>query len=114
MSNKNKNKSGIVYSTATDFEYETDSDSFIETVQPKHQNLRVMLDRKNRGGKQVTLITGFKGSEGDLEKLTRTLKNICGTGGSCKNGEIIIQGDQRNKITGYLKTEGFKYKLAGG
>jgi translation initiation factor 1 len=115
MSNKkDKNRVNIVYSTSPDFKYEYDKVEETNTLPNKQQDLRVMLDRKQRAGKKVTLITGFKGSKDDLEKLGKTLKSRCGTGGSVKDGEIIIQGDFCEKILQYLLTEGYKAKRAGG
>lgn len=111
MSNKNKNKEGVVYSTNPDFEY-----SWFESAAPNmkdtgKQNLRVQLDTRRRAGKQVTLITGFIGPEKNLEELSKKLKNLCGTGGSAKDGEIIIQGDHRQKVYTFLSEQGYKTKL---
>jgi len=105
---------GIVYSTNPDFEFNHDDESKTESLKPKQQDLRVMLDKKNRGGKMVTLITGFKGSENEMNELARKLKSKCGVGGTAKDGEIIIQGDFRDKILQLLIADGFKAKKAGG
>jgi len=111
---KNKNVSGIVYSTNPDFEYQTHSGGDAETKPTQQQDLRVMLDKKNRGGKMVTLVTGFKGKNEDLETLAKTLKSKCGVGGTAKDGEILIQGDFRDKILQLLIVMGYKAKKAGG
>jgi translation initiation factor 1 len=112
MSKKNKNdKHGFVYSTDPNFRFEEQPDEIRETLIPKEQKLKIRLETKHRGGKTVTLIEGFVGIEEDLEDLGKKLKNFCGTGGSAKEGEIIIQGDQREKVlqwllkTGYEKTK---------
>jgi translation initiation factor 1 len=106
MNKKKPNSSGIVYSTNPDFRMEEDQ-APEETVAPKQQKLKVRLDTKQRAGKAVTLVEGFLGKTEDLEQLGRQLKTHCGTGGSAKDGEIIIQGDQRDKITQWLIAKGF-------
>ncbi|QNR84421.1 translation initiation factor [Pedobacter riviphilus] len=103
---------GIMYSTNPEFEYEEEVDNTV-TSPNNQQDLRVMLDKKNRGGKAVTLITGFKGRTEDLEVLGKMLKTKCGVGGSVKDGEIMIQGDVRDKVMGILQKDGYKVKKAG-
>ncbi|MBQ7213843.1 MAG: translation initiation factor [Bacteroidales bacterium] len=110
-----RNRSGIVYSTDPDFVYRYDgADEEAETLPPAQQQLRVQLDRRNRGGKVVTLVTGFKGTSDDLETLCRQLKAKCGTGGSAKDGDILIQGDFRDRVLALLVEAGYKAKRAGG
>lgn len=113
MSKKAK-PTGIVYSTNPHYNYKIEEESEPVTLPPQQQNLRVMLDKKSRGGKQVTLITGFIGSQNDLEELGRMLKSKCGVGGSAKDNEIIIQGDFRTKVLELITKAGYKAKLAGG
>ncbi|WP_214229463.1 translation initiation factor [Pedobacter sp. B4-66] len=106
---------GIMYSTDPSFVYEEESADSQELVVPNNQqDLRVMMDRKNRGGKAVTLITGFVGSIDELDKLAKMLKTKCGVGGASKDGEIIIQGDFRDKVLILLQKEGYKVKKSGG
>ena len=106
MSKKKSNSSGIVYSTDPAFRLEEDSVPE-ETLLPKQQRLKVRLDTKQRSGKAVTLVEGFSGPAADREDLGRTLKTHCGTGGSVKDGQIIVQGDQRDKITQWLLKNGY-------
>lgn len=102
-----KDRLNVVYSTNPDFQYEMEENIEEQTLPPVQQRLRVQLDRKNRGGKVVTLITGFTGTEDDLKELGRMLKSKCGVGGSAKDGEIIIQGDFKQKVIELLKKEGY-------
>ena len=106
--------SGIVYSTDEDFAFQETEAEDMETLPNRQQDLRVMLDRKMRGGKTVTLITGFVGSAADLETLGRKLKQKCGVGGSAKDGEIIVQGDFKQRIVQLLLDEGYRVKPVGG
>jgi translation initiation factor 1 len=108
-----KNRTGIVYSTDPDFAYQNDADDEAETLPPAQQDLRVWLDRKG-GGKVVTLVKGFVGTTTDLEVLTKQLKNQCGSGGAAKDGEVMIQGDHREKVLAWLQAKGYKAKKAGG
>lgn len=116
MSNNDwKSRLGMVYSTNPDFEYKNETDETAATPEPSKQNLRVSLDRKQRGGKQVTLVTGFAGSDADLAALGKMLKMRCGVGGSAKDGEIIIQGDFRDRVVELLHKEGYvRTKKSGG
>ena len=113
MSNKNKNKSGFVYSTNPDFNIESE-DNDQQTLPPAQQDLRVWRDSKSRGGKTVTLVKGFVGSDDDLKALEKLLKNKCGVGGTSKDGEVVIQGDMRDKVHDILKAAGYGVKKAGG
>ena len=105
-----KKRLGVVFSTNPDFVYEEETVEEPATIEPSRQNLIVSIDRKGRAGKQVTLVTGFVGREEDLAELGRTLKVKCGVGGSAKDGEITIQGDFRERVTGLLKEMGYKAK----
>jgi translation initiation factor 1 len=106
MSKKKPNNNGIVYSTDPEFRMEDDAPAE-ETLPPGKQQLKVRLDTKQRAGKAVTIVEGFAGKREDLEELCRQLKTHCGTGGSAKDGEIIIQGDQRGKIAQWLLGRGY-------
>jgi len=109
-----KNREGVVYSTNSDFNFQLRSSEEADTLPPQQQQLYVSLDKSNRAGKQVTLVQGFIGKTADLDSLTKLLKNKCGVGGSSKDGEIIIQGDVREKVIAVLEKEGYKYKRKGG
>lgn len=102
-----KDRLNVVYSTNPDFRYETSDEEEASTLPPSQQKLRVQLDRKNRGGKVVTLVTGFTGSDDDLKELGRLLKSKCGVGGTAKDGEIIVQGDFKQKVLDLLKQAGY-------
>lgn len=109
-----KERLGMVYSTDPDFKYTTAAGEEPETPEPGRQNLRVWLDRNGRGGKVVTLVRGFVGRSDDLAELGRMLRSRCGTGGSVKDGEIIVQGDRRDRVMELLAAAGYKCKKAGG
>lgn len=116
MAKKNKkNRVGIVYSTNPDYDYQFNEQEESEAAPASQQRLRVSLDRKKRKGKEVTLITGFMGPEQDLKDLGKALKSKCGVGGSVKDGEILLQGDHRNKVVDWLKDQGYSQtKRSGG
>ena len=99
----------VVYSTNPDVTFVADEP--VDTPPPQKQKLRVSLERKGRGGKQVTLVSGFVGNDDDLETLGKSLKTKCGTGGSAKDGVIIIQGDCRSKVGEYLSSQGYNVKV---
>lgn len=108
MSKKSKgDKHGFVYSTDPAFRFEEDSSEPAETAPPAQQKLRVWLETKQRGGKAATIVKGFAGKDEDLEDLGKKLKGFCGTGGSVKDGEIIIQGDQREIVLQWLLKAGY-------
>lgn len=104
---------GFVFSTDNDFDANENSDE-TETPEPKDQHLEAHFSNKGRGGKIVTVIKGFDGKDEDLNALGKTLKKKCGVGGSVKDGEIIIQGDVRNKVMEFLKQDGYRVKRVGG
>lgn len=105
---------GLMFSTNPNQQLNNYEEFEEETLKPQHQNLRVQLDKKQRGGKAVTLITGFIGTDEDLKTLGKLLKTKCGVGGSVKEGEILIQGDFRQKIMDLLIADGYKVKKIGG
>jgi translation initiation factor 1 len=109
-----KNRINVVYSTNPDYKYETEHNDEDQTLAPSQQNLRVLLDKKQRKGKAVTLITGFIGTEDDLKELGKIIKMKCGVGGTVKEGEIMIQGDFRSKALEILFQLGYKAKQSGG
>ncbi len=106
-----KGREGVVFSTNSDFQYNYNEAEEVSTLPPQQQNLKVLLDKKQRGGKMVTLVTGFVGSEEDLKELGKRLKQSCGVGGSVKDGEILVQGDFRERIGGLLVSEGYKVMI---
>jgi translation initiation factor 1 len=114
MANDWKERLGVVFSTNPDFSYQNNKKDESGTLPPNRQDLRVTLDKKQRAGKSVTLITGFIGKEDDLKELGKLLKTKCGVGGTVKDGEILIQGDFRAKILDILKKGGYKAKQSGG
>lgn len=113
MNKKNKNRINIVYSTNPDFKYESEEETSANSLTPEQQNLKVFLDRMG-GGKLLSRITGFIGNESELNDLAKFLKQKCGVGGNAKDGNILIQGDNRDKIITILTKEGYKIKKAGG
>lgn len=98
---------GLVYSTDPGFKLEENDNSEQETLPPAQQKLKILLDKKQRAGKMVTLITGFAGKQDDMEELGKKLKAFCGTGGAVKDGEIIVQGDNRDKVLQWLQKNGY-------
>jgi translation initiation factor 1 len=114
MSKKKKERIDVVYSTNPNFEFAYDSNEDADTLPPQQQDLRVQLDKKQRNGKEATLVTGFIGKTEDLETLGKTLKQKCGVGGSVKDGEILIQGNQVQKVMNLLTDLKYKVKKIGG
>ena len=113
MSKKDKSRLNVVYSTNPNFKFEEAANYEFDTLPPNQQNLKVYLDRMG-GGKLLSRVTGFVGKDSDLEALGKMLKQKCGVGGNTKDGEILIQGDNRDKIVLLLTKEGYKVKKAGG
>ena len=111
---KKKERLNVVYSTNPDFQFEYEEDEQPDTLPVNQQNLYVSIDRKQRGGKEVTLIEGFIGSEDDLKDLGKMVKQKCGVGGTAKDGEILIQGNFRDKVCTLLEKEGYQVKRKGG
>ncbi len=111
---KDNMRDGLVYSTNLDLSLRQSDKESIATLPPAQQDLRVWRDSKQRGGKTVTVVLGFVGADEDLNTLGKLLKNKCGVGGSVKEGEIILQGDHRQKVLDVLTAQGYKAKLAGG
>ncbi len=111
--NQHKNRQGVVYSTNENYAYDNPFQTLSSTPKSKQQNLKVMIDKKRRRGKQVTLVTGFTGMRKDLEALGKLLKSKCGVGGTAKDGEILIQGNFKDKVYDILVAEGYAVKKAG-
>lgn len=114
MAKNKKERINVVYSTNPDFNFDFEEEEVVETLPKKQQKLYVSLDKKSRGGKEVTLVEGFIGTEEDLKDLGKMLKTKCGVGGSVKDGEILIQGNFRDKILIILEQEGYQTKRKGG
>ena len=110
MSNKNKNKLGVVYSTDPDYAYRSGRGDEEKTLPNRQQQLRVRIEKNHRGGKTVTVVDGFTGKESDLENLAGELKKKCGTGGSAKDGLILIQGEMKERVVKLLTEMGYKAK----
>ena len=102
-----KERLGVVFSTNPDFAYQDEDQQPMDSLAPGQQKLRLRIEKNGRGGKTVTVVSGFVGKEEELKELARMLKTRCGVGGSCKEGEIIIQGDFKNRIIDILKQEGY-------
>ncbi|MFA6798560.1 MAG: translation initiation factor [Bacteroidales bacterium] len=109
-----KERLGMVYSTNPNYQFEKEEEDSQDTLVPKQQKLIVSLDKRNRKGKAVTLISGFIGQPDDLEQLGKLLKTKCGVGGTVKGGNILIQGDFRDKVVAILHGEGYQAKRSGG
>lgn len=115
MAKKNdwKRREGIVYSTESDFDYQYGQAKEEPTLPPGQQQLKVFLDKSGRAGKQVTIVSGFSGTTGDLEALGKVLKSKCGVGGGVKEGQILIQGDRRDQVVSILTEQGYRAKRSG-
>ena len=114
MANDWKDRLGMVFSTNPEFEYTKEDEQGQDTLNPTQQNLKVWLDRKHRAGKVATIVKGFVGKDDDLTVLAKLLKTKCGVGGAAKDGEIIIQGDHRDRVIAILTQAGYRCKRAGG
>lgn len=114
MSKNKKERINIVYSTNPNFSYDQEEEAEPETLAAHLQTLYVSIDKKQRAGKEVTLVEGFIGSDDDLKELGKLLKSKCGVGGTAKDGEIIVQGNFRDKVMELLQKEGYKVKRKGG
>ena len=108
-----KSRLQVVYSTNPDYNYVTDEEPEVETLPKPQQKLRVQMEKNHRGGKVVTIVRGFVGTDDDLKALAKLLKTRCGVGGSAKDGEIIVQGDHRDRVVELLVAAGYKCKKAG-
>ena len=102
-----KKRLGVVFSTATDYDYQTDAEEEVKTLEAKEQKLRVRIEKNGRGGKTVTIVSGFIGSETDLKELGKALKSKCGVGGSAKEGEVLVQGDFKQLVIEILRAMGY-------
>jgi hypothetical protein len=102
-----KKRLGVVFSTATDYDYQTDAEEEVKTLEAKEQKLRVRIEKNGRGGKTVTIVSGFIGSETDLKELGKALKSKCGVGGSAKEGEVLVQGDFKQRVIEILRAMGY-------
>lgn len=114
MTKKKKDNNGLVFSTDPNFKFPTEENEEPESISPQQQMLKIRFEKKHRGGKEVTIIDEFIGSEEDMLALGKELKTKCGTGGSVKDGLILIQGDHRKKIGDILTKLNYKFKFAGG
>lgn len=102
-----KNRLGVVFSTAADYDYQTDAEEEVKTLEAKEQKLRVRIEKNGRGGKTVTIVSGFIGCETALKELGKALKSKCGVGGSAKDGEVLVQGDFKQRVIEILRAMGY-------